>query len=1223
MTCFSLFQVQRVHASGVCSREGRLLAGDRLVTFNGVSLRGVTQQVCLNILHKPYTDISIKVLRHQPKYENPLLSASTITTPVTPLSGDLVHHGELFAQQNVKLRNSFRGKKGLSFTRPPLTDSTFEKISDMEFSNKNQIGGPIYVEGQNDTENNNDLEDSSNGNSFITKIEVQSEVHATNNSSMISPNSEKIASEFAENQEVNQQNKIIERKSSIESSQSTDCITRTMDFTNMPLQPNDDSVTTASESLAGDMRSEMASSNNQDSEDITMTIEFRDTGSSTPASELSSSPPPLPSTPIPNELSPSIWNLEQPEDTIIIGGATEKIAKNEKIDTNQVVSDVEGEFLIEKKMLHDDNDVTTCDTVPHAQVDESEETNSSTESYNERNTMIFTDETDEVFTSRSHDDDERSSHNSSDLTSTEATVVPASAPVANMGALWRPTANSSDIENIPSQDATESQPNRDEIFTELPTDNDAYFEETVFTRPAEEDHYSTDDTLHDLIEANDDESGLITNIDDLLSDSSDTASLNLIGVVSKDGHTTKPSAKIDNGIPNGVPEEGIHWLNSDDDKAEEMSQHFIQYDNAPKDLQDRIKPLSAKQKTEEFQHSLIDPFEVSEREYVDNGNVIGIVEGSEVLVRASDDQISSEVNSHSGFSCNSEASASVLQENIEEIVPDFIESHDDDDLQSFTEEEISPDTPPPALPLSPPPALPLSPPPFLEERAPLTEVLPVEQPSVSYVFSKTVNDSAVEPSLLSDREQARQQIENQFQSNISSEKLWSNNTTMNNSVLKKIDSMDSDVSCVEENLFVAVDRLTSTNNDDIFARLGALPPSMNESTMTTDLLADETVEESDVVTRPSFNNQLHAGTHHNGVRDTPWLNEESEGVIDKDNNTHSIATVELDGHQIPVHKVQVDRISIDFISTLESSLNESSQQNDSDSDTSCDEVEEELFYEQKLSPKCDKSVICDTTWNNLAPNHSEQTSVDQNTTMLDVIPSDIDSNESTDELSESDSPPPLPPSVPPPIPSSAPPSTSPTAQLIELTGTHLTESTDQVTIDSRVSSTLSSVSSLSSSMTSLSNSHDFIEPLNKDIGEQVRTTNNSPPCVSKSSTTSVPSLPFHKSLSQQNLQTLPSTKPLPLLNSFTKPRSLSTNNLVSSSSDKPLSKLSGTGGVVARVRNRRSPIEPFQLEVINGRIGLGLSVKPDQNDHPVIDNIKLSGSAARTGYVKYVNISST
>ncbi|XP_013382984.1 uncharacterized protein LOC106153557 [Lingula anatina] len=56
-------QVKRVLPSGVCAEKGELREGDRLVSCNSISLKGLTQSECMEALNDAYGEVTLKVLR--------------------------------------------------------------------------------------------------------------------------------------------------------------------------------------------------------------------------------------------------------------------------------------------------------------------------------------------------------------------------------------------------------------------------------------------------------------------------------------------------------------------------------------------------------------------------------------------------------------------------------------------------------------------------------------------------------------------------------------------------------------------------------------------------------------------------------------------------------------------------------------------------------------------------------------------------------------------------------------------------------------------------------------------------------------------------------------------------------------------------------------------------------------------------------------------------------
>ena len=53
-----------------------------------------------------------------------------------------------------------------------------------------------------------------------------------------------------------------------------------------------------------------------------------------------------------------------------------------------------------------------------------------------------------------------------------------------------------------------------------------------------------------------------------------------------------------------------------------------------------------------------------------------------------------------------------------------------------------------------------------------------------------------------------------------------------------------------------------------------------------------------------------------------------------------------------------------------------------------------------------------------------------------------------------------------------------------------------------------------------------------------------------------------------------------------------------------------------RVRHRRSETEPFQIEILTSRLGLGVDVGRDEDGHAQITHIAKSGPVARNSHVK-------
>ncbi|ESO94566.1 hypothetical protein LOTGIDRAFT_161268 [Lottia gigantea] len=112
--------IKRLLPSGVCARDQKLQIGDRLVSCNGQSLKGVTQNECLNILKSAGNDLKLTVLSsdnlaHLGMDSNTDSDTESVNNNFYKNGFEDVQHSEhglsasktnanvLFAQQNVKL----------------------------------------------------------------------------------------------------------------------------------------------------------------------------------------------------------------------------------------------------------------------------------------------------------------------------------------------------------------------------------------------------------------------------------------------------------------------------------------------------------------------------------------------------------------------------------------------------------------------------------------------------------------------------------------------------------------------------------------------------------------------------------------------------------------------------------------------------------------------------------------------------------------------------------------------------------------------------------------------------------------------------------------------------------------------------------------------------------------------------------------------------------------
>ena len=179
-------QVKKVLNSGVCSKDGRIHVGDRLVAIEGHELRGVAHSQCINLLqeHSNKNQVTLQLLRQSKQddtvdilngdFTDSQSSAVRISRNSTGsidgsnsvarrphTSGNAeskhalsnieidhehapkhsqVHHNQIFAQQHVKLayaRNSFRVKKNRQIPKIPKEED-FNRSEDNNSNESSQ-----------------------------------------------------------------------------------------------------------------------------------------------------------------------------------------------------------------------------------------------------------------------------------------------------------------------------------------------------------------------------------------------------------------------------------------------------------------------------------------------------------------------------------------------------------------------------------------------------------------------------------------------------------------------------------------------------------------------------------------------------------------------------------------------------------------------------------------------------------------------------------------------------------------------------------------------------------------------------------------------------------------------------------------------------------------------------------------------------------------------------
>ena len=254
----NFFQIQEVHANGVCGHNQLVLIGDRLISFNGISLKGVAYEICISTIHKPCNQVTLKVLRHHSKYD--------VTPPniyLTPTKQ--VTQNELFAQKNVKLaymKHSFRDNNNT------LVSQKVEPKG-IEGVNTHFVGG-----------NNMEKDYSVTRNEFYQSAD---DITPTTNSGE-EPKDDELPLIRYKSENIINKNCVKEEE-----------------------EDNTIAISSAIEFDAESLQSEGSNSFNKKLDN-----------SSPPSSDISSSsPPPLPTTPAPTNLKSSkLWELEAIADTI-------------------------------------------------------------------------------------------------------------------------------------------------------------------------------------------------------------------------------------------------------------------------------------------------------------------------------------------------------------------------------------------------------------------------------------------------------------------------------------------------------------------------------------------------------------------------------------------------------------------------------------------------------------------------------------------------------------------------------------------------------------------------------------------------------------------------------------------------------------------------------------------------------------------------------------------
>ena len=1285
-----------MHPSGVCGQHQRVLAGDRLVAFNGISLKGVSKEICNNTLQKRCTEVTLKVLRqHQSRYDVP--TPNVVLSPTNEVT-----QNEIFAQKNVKLaymRNSFRGNP----------DFTASKNQPIEEQNTLQLKDSVL-----DKDTESKMEKGHN----VTRILHKPEVHPVQESVL---------------------DTALPQQDSIDSS--TECITMA---TNFDEETKDDLMPVVESKIVTDSTedsnvTDITSAINFDSESVSSVetktfvnhmssapknvpnrsdTHIEDWRSATPSSDFSSSPPPpLPSTPAPpvepsNLKSSKLWEVETLENTIDM----------RYVYTPSVTS--EGTVGTE-----------TPEPSPKSSPESS---------------LGQTPQQSPVHNLSLQQNYETSQSDAHHVTSQSGTMTPISTSSSNVSsvednhveiyqtptsAIWRPTAIRPQQIHTPVND--------NDVYNH--TDDLSQYPEPINNNAVNSDGSDDFVTNIDDVSFDDSDNDVSVNMNydlatqNLTTEGSHSNLSSFTEAYEINDNISKPSDS--RYIPASEPH--ANGLIVDDISSES----FVDFNSASTMLTDsralgESDNVIIPSNSSEFQHALIDPFEALEREY-----------DSDVL---EDPSVASGISRQNVNLC---MSTPVFPQPTSLYTTDPTTSHVSPATPPYDPPPALPISPPPCdqsamgyfpvhdfgnnmaseplntvtnnmsvlLDTPKKPQLEIS----YQEKSiehcyrSIDQVKNMEENSVPDMNTEKL---LCEPSVngLEDNcgiveEEVIVPRTFQLEKLTDFDDIFSRVTALGSNGTKNATMSTNSVNISEdkEPLMDSTSKLDKNVNKELVqqsidvATMQATPQLPTQDKHQTTTIPNK--HDYDLDIQDVCNEELIVPVVARKPRDMLCSNEEnvtltntdSTQVWDREHRSHDISapdggslTHEVSSTQIstsqsvpmvsvqrrnfPVTIAEVDKISVDVVEAGPAPEDGGISEHSSDSednvkdyhlsdDVTADNV---TNCDNNATYVSDNSNVCDSvtmeTRTSFARGHVvESDSLIQppcNRDLLNHVELDPESSmQHTSVSSDSDSDmdvPPLPFDAPPPVPTNAPPPLP-----LELTSVSSLDS-DNTSIEPQSDITLSHASSLASSVTSPTPpeaSHiilnDPVQPslvtsvdshLNESqnrtvepitIDTQVRSTSNSTssmslmsprPFQSPKSSVSVPVL--KSPLRSPSYQTLPILKPLPATSfALSKVKSLSSSNL---NSDKDSGKnpsvlrssyggsthslfggggLFGRGGggsVVARVKHRRSATEPFQIEVLNSRFGLGLTVAPDADDKPVISKIETSGSIARNGNIK-------
>ena len=101
----SILQIRRLLSGMVCAQDGQLHVGDRLVSVNGVSLKGVTHSMALQLLKKPMELVTFVVLREGLETQGKASSVSAESKNNSPIQTS-TPEARMESKNNVSIQNS-------------------------------------------------------------------------------------------------------------------------------------------------------------------------------------------------------------------------------------------------------------------------------------------------------------------------------------------------------------------------------------------------------------------------------------------------------------------------------------------------------------------------------------------------------------------------------------------------------------------------------------------------------------------------------------------------------------------------------------------------------------------------------------------------------------------------------------------------------------------------------------------------------------------------------------------------------------------------------------------------------------------------------------------------------------------------------------------------------------------------------------------------------------